>query len=263
MFHSTRSSVVVGDSRRAGRGIRRCRAGTRRGSCRRRRATPAAIAGAEAQLATPQLRRPVDDGAHRGEHAAVDDVDERSFFEHGALQVEVVGGVQDVAEHADQDHPEAEEGEQHRRREVEAGAVVGRAVCRPRAARATPRIGSALNSRNGTRSRTFSRGRRFSWLPAHGRFWMFCWVTPARAATPTRPRPANITPRSGVRRPNTIGTSSASMPIAGMANRNVTGWVKIQPAQVRCLRCRRSRCGRCGGRGRGRRACRRAPASRG
>ena len=65
-------------------------------------------------LRAPQLRRPEHEPTEHGEGGAVGDVDGRPFVEHGAGQLEVDDGVEHGADHADDDHAGAEEGEQQR-----------------------------------------------------------------------------------------------------------------------------------------------------
>ena len=168
----------------------------------------------------PQLRCPVGDAAHHAEHGAVDDVDQDRFFEHGALEGEVVDGVEDGAEHADEHHPVTEQGEAEAGVDVRADALLRLGEHQPHQdddqhaeQRQQVEVGEGHEI-----LRPWCRGRRGSRsLPDHGRRCTFCWVTAARAATLIRPSPAIITPRAGVRLRNVTGSSSAKMPMAGMA----------------------------------------------
>ena len=90
-----------------------------------------------------------------------------------------------------------------------------------------PTSGKRLNKADGTMSETASPPN----VSTSATLNSDCWATPAKAATPTSAKPAYMTPRAGVRCLNNSAAPSASTPSAGMANRKLTGWVKIQEAQ--------------------------------
>ncbi len=88
----------------------------------------------------------------------------------------------------------------------------GRAAMAPTSSTiTTPSSGTSVNRTYGTRSDALSAmPSRSTPLPAHGRSWLICWVTPESAATPMIDKPPYTMPRIGIRLRNVTGSSSAT-----------------------------------------------------